>query len=91
MTYVFGVLAGLVLGALVALINYRIMKNAVKKNSNNALLACNFSRMAVDVVSLGGVFLLRNVLPFSFEACLIAMAAIMGLGTVYFSFKIAKS
>ena len=43
MTYVFGVLAGLVLGALVALINYNIMKNAVKKNSDKAVLLCNFS------------------------------------------------
>lgn len=91
MTYVFGVLAGLVLGALVALLNYNIMKSAVKKNSDKAMLICNFSRTAVDIVSLGAVFLLRNVLPFSFEACLIAMAAVMGLGTVYFSFKIAKS
>ncbi|MBQ4651664.1 MAG: hypothetical protein IJB78_02975 [Oscillospiraceae bacterium] len=91
MTYVLGVLAGLVLGALVALINYNIMKNAVKKNSDKAVLLCNFSRTAVDIVSLGAVFLLRNALPFSFEACIVAMAAIMGLGTVYFSFKIAKS
>jgi len=91
MTYVIGALAGLVLGALVALLNYNIMKNAVKKNSDKAMLSCNFSRTAVDIISLGAVFLMRNVLPFSFEACLIAMAAIMGLGTVYFSFKIAKS
>ena len=91
MSYVIGALVGLVLGALVALLNYRVMKKAVSKNSNNAMLACNFSRTVVDVVSLGAVFLLRNSLPFSFEACIIAMAAIMGLGTVYFSFKIAKS
>lgn len=91
MIYVFGALAGIVLGAVVAFINYRIMKAAVEKNSSTALLGCNFSRMAVDIVALGAVFLLRNVLPFSFEACLIAMAAVMGLGTVYFSFKIAKS
>ncbi len=91
MTYVLGALAGLVLGALVALLNYNIMKNAVKKNSDKAMLVCNFSRTAVDIVSLGTIFLLRNILPFSFEACLIAMAAVMGLGTVYFSFKIAKS
>lgn len=91
MRYVLGALAGLVLGSLVSLLNYRLMKKAVSKNSNNAMLAGNFTRSAVDIVSLGAVFLLRNVLPFSFEACIVAMAAVMGLGTVYFSFKIAKS
>jgi len=91
MTYVFGALAGLLIGALVAWINYQLMKNAVKKNTNSAMLLGNFGSTMVAIVYLGAIFLLRNVLPFSFEACLIAAAAVMGLGTVYFSFKIARS
>ena len=36
------------------------------------------------------VFLLRKVLPFSFEATIVATAAALGMLTVYFAFRLSK-
>ena len=91
MTYVIGALAGLAWGGLAAFVNYLILKSAVKKGSNNAIVCTNLLRTAVDVAALGTVFLLRKYLPFSFEACILAAALIMGIGAVFFAFKAARS
>ncbi len=90
MNYVWGVLAGLAWGALAAFINYRINKAAVKKNSNTSMMAANGARMAVDLVALGTVYLLRKVLPFSFEATIIAAAISLSLLTIVFAYRLIR-
>ena len=90
MNYVIGALVGAVWGALVAYLNSRISRNAIRKNSTKAVLTANALRMVIDVAALGIVFLLRNILPFSFEAMIMGTAASLGLLTVYFAFRLSK-
>ena len=89
MNLVIGVLVGLVWGALAALLNLYINKKALAKASTNALMAANFSRLAVDIAALGVVFLLRKLLPFSYEATLIGTAISLSLLTVIFAYRLA--
>jgi len=89
MKYVLGLLAGLVWGALAALLNGYITKNAVKKGSVKAMGLSNTLRLLVDVVALVAVFLLKDVLPFSVEMALAGTAAALGLLSVVFAYKIA--
>ena len=89
MKYLIGALAGLVWGALAALLNGYITKKALDKASDKAMLLSNALRLAVDIVALGSVFLLRNVLPFSFEAALVGTAASMSILMIVFAYKMA--
>ena len=89
MKYLIGALAGLVWGALAALLNGYITKKALDKASDKAMLLSNALRLVVDVVALGAVFLLRNVLPFSFEAALVGTAASLSLLMIVFAYKMA--
>ena len=89
MKYVVGALAGLVWGALAALLNGYIMKKALDKASDKAMLLSNALRLAVDIAALGSVFLLRNVLPFSFETALVGTAASMSILMIVFAYKMA--
>lgn len=89
-TYVYGALAGLLWGALAAFVNLQINRAALKKNSSNALLAANLARMGVDLVVLGSVYLLRKVLPFSFEATILAAAVALSLLNIAFSYWIIR-
>ena len=90
MKYVIGAVMGLAWGALVAWINSRINKKALEKNSTNAMLGANMGRTLIDLVALGSVFLLRNVLPGNFEATIVGTAASLGLLTVYFAFRLSR-
>lgn len=90
MKYVIGAVAGLLWGALIAWVNSRINKKAIEKNSEKALLSANFTRTLVDIAALAAVFLLRKVLPFSFEAAICGTAASLGLLTVYFAFLLSR-
>lgn len=89
MKYLIGALAGLVWGSLAALLNAFITKKALETGNDKMMLASNFLRMLVDVAALGLVFLLRNVLPFSFEAALVGTAAALSLLMIVFAFKMA--
>ena len=89
MKYLIGALAGLVWGALAALLNGYITKKALDKASDKAMLLSNALRLVVEVVALGSVFLLRNVLPFSFEAALVGTAASLSLLMIVFTYKMA--
>lgn len=91
MSIVFAVLAGLVWGALAAVVNYLIMKKSLEKNTNNAVLGSSMLRTAIDVAALGAIFLARSILPFDFTYMLIASAVAMSIGTILFTFKLAKS
>ena len=90
MSYVLGALAGILWGALAAFVNFNINKAALKKSSNTSMLAANLARTGVDLVALGTVFLLRKVLPFSFEAALIATAITLSTLTVVFAYRLSK-
>lgn len=89
MKYVIGALAGLVWGSLAALLNGFITKKALDKGNDKLMLASNFLRMLVDIAALGAVFLLRKVLPFSFEAALVGTAAALSLLMIVFAYKMA--
>ena len=90
MNYVLGALAGLLWGALAAFVNLKINQAALKKNTNAAVLGANAARMAVDLAALGTVFLLRKILPFSFEATIIATAVALSLLTVVLAYWVTR-
>ena len=90
MNYVFGALAGLLWGALAAFVNLKINQAALKKSTNAAMLGANAARTAVDLIALGTVFLLRKVLPFSFEATIIATAVSLSLLTVVLAYWVTR-
>ena len=90
MNLVIGGAAGLVWGALCGFLNTRILRRAIAKNDNSAIMAANLARMAIDLAALGLVFLLRKVLPFSFEAMLIGTAVAMSAVTLVFAFRYGK-
>ena len=90
MKYVIGAIVGLLWGALVAWLNSRINKKAIGKNDTKAMMEASLSRTVIDVAALGAVFLLRNVLPFNFEATIAGTAASLGLLTVFFAFQLSK-
>lgn len=89
MNYLLGAVAGLLWGALAAFINSRITKSALEKGTQNAVMLMNFSHMAVDLVALAIVFFLRRILPFSFDAAIIATAAAMSIGTIVFNYTLS--
>ena len=90
MKYAVGALLGLLWGAALAWVNSKINKAAIAKNSTKAMLAANAIRTLVDIIGLGAVFLLRNILPFSFEATIVGTAASLGLLTVYFAYRLSR-
>ncbi len=90
MKLLLGALAGLAWGGLLGWLNTRILKRAVGKNDANAVLAGNLLRMLVDLAALGLVFLLRKVLPFSFEAALLGTALALSAVTLVFAFRYGK-
>ena len=89
MNLAFAVLAGLVWGALAALLGGVITRRALAKNSNGALLAGNLLRTVVDRTALGLIFLLRKVLPFDWTWMMIAAAVALSIGIIVISFRIA--
>ena len=90
MKYVIGAVIGLLWGTLVAWLNFRINKAAIAKNSTKAMMGASMGRTAIDIAALGLVFLLRNVLPGSFEATIMGTAASLGLLTVFFAFQLSR-
>lgn len=90
MSNIFAVLAGLAWGALAAVVNYLIMKKSLEKNTNNAVMGSSVLRTAIDIAALGSIFLARNILPFDFTYMLIASAVAMSIGTIVFTFKLAR-
>ena len=85
MNLVIGIAAGLVWGALAAIVNLQINKKALAKGSTNSLLAANLARTFVDLAALAAVFLLRRFLPFSYEGMLLGTAISLSLISVVFA------
>ena len=90
MKYVIGAGVGRLWGALVAWVNSRINRRAIEKNDTKAMMSASLTRTVIDIAALGAVFLLRNVLPFNFEATIAGTAASLGLLTVYFAFQLSR-
>ena len=84
------ILCGLIWGLLAALLGGRILRRAIAKNSNGAIMAANFLRTLVDLAALGLVFLASDLLPFVYTWILIATAVALSLGLVFISFRIAR-
>ena len=91
MKVVIGAVAGLLWGTLIAWLNARITRAFLAKGTANAVMTGNLIRTLTDIGALTLVFLLRNVLPFSFEAPIVATAIALGLLTVLFAFRLAKT
>ena len=90
MSNVWGALAGLAWGAVCGVLNILILKKAIEKNNNNAVMAANLGRMAVDLAALALVFLLRKALPFSYEAMLIGTAVALSIVTLVYAYRYGK-
>ncbi len=90
MKYFWGALAGLVWGGAAALLNAFISKRCIAKNTSGALLGANTIRSIVDISALAVVFLLRKVLPFSFEAAIVGTAVAMSMLTIVFAYRMSK-
>ena len=81
---------GLIWGLAVAFVNSRVTKHFMAKGTNAAVMAINLVHMLVDVAAIALVFLLRNILPLRYEYILIGTAATLGLGTVFFAYRLAR-
>ena len=90
MEFALGALAGLVWGALAALVNVFINKKALAKNTTGALLTANILRTAVDILALAAVFLLRGAVPFRYEAALVGTAVALSLITIIAAFRMSR-
>ncbi len=90
MNYVLPVLLGLVWGALFALLGGLIMRRALAKNTNAAVLAGTLLRTALDLAALGLLYLARGVLPFDWGWMLIAAALSLTVGLILVSFRLAR-
>ena len=90
MNYVWGALAGLAWGALCGVLNILILKKSLGKNDSDMLMAGNLARMVVDLAALLLVFLLRKILPFSYEAMLVATAVALSVTSLIFAFRYGK-
>ena len=90
MNILWGILVGLAWGAVCGLVNTLILKKAIAKNNSNTLMAANLARMTVDLLALLLVFLLRKVLPFSFEATMIGTAVALSAVTLVFAFRYGR-
>ena len=84
------ILCGLVWGLLAAMLGGLILRRAVAKNTNGAVMAANLLRTVVDLAALGIVFLARDFLPFDYTWMLIATAVSLSVGLIFISFRIAR-
>ena len=89
MNIALAVLAGLVWGALAALLGGVITRRSLAKNSTSAVLIGNLLRTLTDLAALGLVFLGRKLLPFDYTWMLIATAVALSVGTIVISYRIA--
>ncbi len=91
MSYFWGVLVGLLWGAVGAVIIGLVTKKCVEKNTPAAMTTANAVKIAVYVVEFVVVFLVRNILPFSYEAVIIGTVLSLAMLQIVFTYKIANS
>lgn len=83
------VLAGLVWGAAVGLVNLLVTKKMMR-GSAGQLGAMSLLRTLIDVAALAAVYFTRKLLPLRFEFTLIATAVTLSLVTIILSFRLAS-
>ncbi len=91
MNYFFGILVGFVWGGLVALLNGFVTKRCVEKNTSAAMTTANTVKIASYILAFAVVFLLRNFLPFSYEAVIIGTVLAISMLQIVISYRIAGS
>ena len=89
MQILFSVLAGLVWGGAVGLVNVLVTKKLMM-GSANQVGAMSLLRTFLDVAALAAVYFTRNLLPLRFEVTLIATAVTLSLVTIILSFRLAS-
>jgi len=96
-SYVIGAVVGFLYGTLISYINARLTANYIEKNKNEkqeekAVSSSGFSagRQIINICALVLVFLLQNVLPFSFYACLIGTIVALAFMSYFFLFRLGK-
>jgi len=82
----FGGAAAFVLGAAASLLNYRILKAFMKKNTQTVMAAVGL-RQAVNIALLVAVYLLAPLTPWSRAVLLVGAAAGMSAFLFYFTFR----
>jgi len=87
---IIGALAGLVLGGLVSLVSGMLSLRGLKKGSAGAVTAWAAVRMALDLVTLGGLYLLRHNIPLPFEPTIIGAAVGLSLGGILFAAWVSR-
>jgi len=91
MQNVLAIVFGIVWGAAAAFINSLIAKKALEKQDMKAAKNARRVQMLVDIVALGLLVLLREILPFSFEYALISAIISLSLLTTVFLFSMGKT
>ena len=89
MQYVLAVLVGAAWGVLMGFVNMLLMRAALKKNANGALLGANMLRTLLDLAAFAAVFLLRGVLPLPYTFVLVGTAAGLSITTIVLSYRLA--
>lgn len=83
MTYVIGIIAGVLFGVIVSLLKYLLMWRPILKGSRPCIAKYVYSNMiismAVNVVTLLTVYFLRHIWPYSFEATIVSTALALSL------------
>ena len=87
MEYVWGALCGGIWGAVIGLINAKILMKAALSGDGNRISSANLIKTILDIVALVAVFLLRNVMPFNFAAAIVATAVVLSVVSIASSFK----
>lgn len=90
MEYFWGVLIGLAWGAAAALLNAKITKHFLSKNSPSAMLAANLLHVLVDITAMAAALLLRMTESISFYTAIVGTAVSLSMLTIYFAFKMSK-
>lgn len=90
MQIVYSVLAGLVWGGAVGLVNLLVTKKVIS-SSPEKISAVSLLRTLIDVAALAAVYFTRRLLPLRFEATLIATAVTLSLVSILLSFRLAAS
>ena len=91
MSYFWGILAGLVWGAVGAGIIGIVSKKCVEKNTSAAMTTANIVKFAVYIIFFMAVYLLRGLLPFSYEAAVIGTVLSLAMLQIIISYRIANS
>ena len=90
MQILFSVLAGLVWGGAVGLVNVLVTKKLMM-GSANQVGAMSLLRTFLDVAALAAVYFTRNLLPLRFEYTLIATAVALSLIGIVVAFRVSAS